>query len=91
MTEYADIVENRRLHLEAIEWASGVNWIQTFNTTQYCMWYDTRRDDGSVMDTGYNDGTIVREILHGENKGKTVVLEEGVTGEELVWKYTRGG
>ena len=90
MTQYADIVEKRRLHLEALEWAGKIKWMQTFDTTQMCMWYDTRREDGGVMDVGYNDGTIVRKILRGPNEGQEIVMEEGVTGEDLVWKYTRG-
>lgn len=84
MTEHAKVVEKQRKYLEALEWAGKIKWMQSFDTTTMNMWYDNRRDDGGVCDTGYNDGTIIRLITRGPNKGQEIVMEEGVSGEALL-------
>ena len=58
VTEYAELVAKRRLELEAVEWGNNVKDIHGFDTTTTSMWYETRPNDGRVMDIRYNDGRI---------------------------------
>ena len=60
MTQYNETVERQRLLLEAEEWAGGVKSLHAHSFTS--MWYDTRGNDGSVMDIEYNNGVVKREI-----------------------------
>ena len=55
------------------------------------MWYDTRPQDteqGHVIDTQYNDGSIVRK-----QDGKVIHIfrEEQVRGEALIDKFGKEG
>ena len=53
------------------------------------MWYDNRPQDtekGSVCDTQYNDGSIVREQ---DNKIIHIFTEEQVRGDKLIDKFGR--
>lgn len=85
MTQHQEIVEKRRVYLEAMDWAKGIENLHMFNTFKINMWYDNRRSDGQVTDITYNDGTILREL----KDGSKVVMQEGISGEELINKYRR--
>ena len=61
VTEYAEVVAKRRIELEAVEWGNNVKDIHGFDTKTTSMWYETRPNDGRVMDK-YNDGRIERHI-----------------------------
>ena len=63
MGQYDEVVERQRLLLEAEEWANGVKDLHTFNTETCNMWYETRPDDGRVMDVRFNDERIKRTII----------------------------
>ena len=44
-------------------------------------WYDTRGNDGSVLDIEYNNGVVQREI---KETGETVFFGEPLKGEDLL-------
>ena len=81
MTQYNETVERQRLLLEAEEWAGGVKSLHA-----HSMWYDTRGNDGSVMDIEYNNGVVKREI---RSTGETVYFGEALTGQALLDSYIR--
>ena len=71
----------------AEEWADGIKCLHSHQLKS--MWYDDRpqdTDDGPVMDVQYNDGRIKRTIL---NTGKVVMMGKQITGEDLVYEYSR--
>ena len=84
MTQYNETVERQRLLLEAEEWAGGVKSLHAHSFTS--MWYDTRGNDGSVMDIEYNNGVVKREIRW---TGETVYFGEALTGQALLDSYIR--
>jgi|TARA_B110000495_G_scaffold197257_1_gene207236 hypothetical protein len=86
MTEHNKIVEIQRQKIEAEKWAGGINTLHAHSLSS--MGYDTRGDDGSVLDTTYNDGSIKREI---QSNKKVVWLGEKLTGDKLLQAYSRGG
>ena len=84
MTQYNETVERQRLLIEAEKWASGVKSLHAHSFTS--MWYDTRGNDGSVMDIQYNNGVVKREI---RSTGETVYFGEALTGQALLDSYIR--
>lgn len=84
MTQYNETVERQRLLLEAEEWSQGVKSLHAHSFTS--MWYDTRGNDGSVMDIEYNNGVVKREI---RSTGEVVYFGEALTGQALLDSYIR--
>ena len=87
MTQYDERVEMVRQRQAAEEWADGIKCLHSHQLKS--MWYDDRpqdTDDGPVMDVQYNDGRIKRTIL---NTGKVVMMGKQITGEDLVYEYSR--
>ena len=84
MTQYNETVERQSLLIEAEKWASGVKSLHAHSFTS--MWYDTRGNDGSVMDIEYNNGVVKREI---RSTGETVYFGEALTGQALLDSYIR--
>ena len=85
MTEYSDMIENKRKLLLAEEWAKGVQHIHVHRLKS--MWYDTRPEDTAdgkyVRDTQYNDESIEREL----EDGTIVYLGVRLSGDALIKKY----
>ena len=82
MTEYSDMIENKRKELLAEKWARGVQHIHVHSLKS--MWYETRpqdTDSGNVIDITYNDGTIEREL---QNGAIVYMTQNKLTGEALV-------
>ena len=79
MTQYDDTVDRQRRLILAEKWAKGVKTLHAHALTS--LWYDDRGNDGSVMDTEYNDGLVMREI---RATGEIVYFGEPVTGDELL-------
>ena len=86
MTQYEEQVEKQRIKLEAEKWASGIKFIQAHSLDS--MWYGSDRSDGSVLDIGYNDGSVMRTI---NSTNEVVILGNRLTGDELIHAYERGG
>jgi hypothetical protein len=86
MSEHNEIVERQRLLLEAEAWAKVVSTIHAHSLSS--MWYDDRKNDGSVLDTEYNSGLIKREI---RETGETVYFGKKLKGQALLDQYTRVG
>lgn len=84
MTQYNETVERQRLLIEAEKWSQGVKSLHAHSFDS--MWYDTRGNDGSVMDIEYNNGVVKREI---RSTGETVYFGEALTGQELLDSYIR--
>jgi len=87
MTQYDERVEMVRQRQAAEEWADGIKCLHSHQLKS--MWYDDRpqdTDDGPVMDVQYNDGRIKRTII---NTGKVVMMGKQITGEDLVYEYSR--
>ena len=87
MTQYDERVEMVRQRQAAEAWANGVKCLHSHQIKS--MWYDDRpqdTDDGPVMDVQYNDGRIKRTII---NTGKVVMMGKQITGEDLVYEYSR--
>ena len=87
MSEYDDKVQQQRDKLAAEKWAKGVRSLQAHSLKS--MWYDNRpqdTDNGSVLDVHHNDGSVKRTI---QSTGETVIMGEQLTGEELVYEYSR--
>ena len=91
MGQYDEVVESQRLLLEAEEWANGVKDLHTFNTETCNMWYETRPDDGRVMDVRFNDERIKRTLLGDRPKGTKTEIWFGkqLKGDDLINSYTR--
>ncbi len=88
MTQYSDVVERQRQVHRAEEWAKGCKCLHTFNTKTCTVWYETRPDDGRVMDVTYNDGRIERHLL-GRKKKEIIYFGERKTGDALLNSYVR--
>ena len=86
MSEHNEIVERQRQLLAAEKWARGVKTLHAHSLTS--LWYDDRGNDGSVLDTEYNDGRIQREI---RETGEIVWFGEKLTGDALIDAYGRHG
>ena len=87
MTQYDERVEMVRQRQAAEEWADGIKCLHSHQLKS--MWYDDRpqdTDDGPVMDVQYNDGRTKRTII---NTGKVVMMGKQITGEDLVYEYSR--
>lgn len=84
MTQYNDRVEQQRLKIEAETWAKGVKSVHAHSLTS--LWYAEDREDGSVLDVQYNDGSVRRTI---SSNNKVVMLGEALRGKELVNEYIR--
>ena len=67
MGQYADKVEQRRIEIEAEEWAKGIKGIHAHSISS--MWYDNRPQDTDgkgVVDIEYNNGKVVRTLENGK-------------------------
>ena len=78
MTEYREVVMRRKLQLEAEEWGMQIQSLHAHSLDS--MWYDKRPQDTA-------NGKSVMDIIY--NSGKTIVLQKGMTGKELIDKYGR--
>ena len=87
MGQYKDLVNKRRLLLEAEEWAKGIKDLHIHSLSS--MWYDNRPEDTAdgktVTDTQYNSGLIERHCAD----GTTVYFGKKLEGDELLNEYTR--
>ena len=82
MTEYSEMIKNKKQELRAEEWARGVQHIHVHSLKS--MWYETRpqdTDSGNVIDITYNDGTIEREL---QNGAIVYMTQNKLTGKALV-------
>ena len=84
MSQYNDRVEKQRLKLEAEEWAQGVKSIHAHSLNS--LFYADDRNDGSVLDIQYNDGSVKRTIA---STDEVVMLGKSLRGEELINEYIR--
>jgi len=84
VSQYSDRVEKQRLKLEAEEWAKGVKALHAHSLNS--MYYAEGRDDGSVVDVQYNDGSVRRTI---SATNEVVILGKSLRGEELINEYVR--
>ena len=84
MSEHDEVVERQRQILEAETWAKGVKTLHAHSLTSLA--YDTRGNDGSVMDTEYNNGLIKREI---RSTGEIVYFGEKLKGDKLLNSFSR--
>lgn len=86
MTEYKDKVIEHAMFLEAEDWAKGVSQIHVHSLSS--MYYDKWPEDtenGSVTDTSYNNGTIVRT-----KNGKVIrVIGKELSGNKLIDLWAR--
>ena len=86
MGQYADKVEQRRIEIEAEEWAKGIKSIHAHSISS--MWYDNRPQDTDgkgVLDIEYNNGKVVRTL---EN-GQTITLHKGLDNKEIIREYEK--
>jgi len=84
MTEFNSIVEEQKLLLEAEEWAKGVKTVHAHSLTS--LWYDTRKNDGAVLDIEFNNGVVKREI---RKTGEIIFFGKALTGVELINSFVR--
>jgi hypothetical protein len=90
MSEYDTVVERQRILLEAEEWAIQPKAIHVHSLDS--MWYETSEsvkdfENGSVTDTEYNGGHIIRK-----QNGKVIrTFGQRLIGEDLSQAYQRGG
>jgi len=84
MTQYNNRVEKQRLKLEAEEWATGVKSIHAHSLNS--LFYADDRNDGSVLDIQYNDGSVKRTI---SSTDEVVMLGKSLRGKELINEYIR--
>jgi len=87
MGEFDYKVERQRRLLIAEEMRDTVTQIHVHSLNS--MWYDDRPEDtkdGSVCDTEYMDGRIVREIM---STGEKVTMVKGRVGEDLIHHVER--
>ena len=89
MTQYKDLVEKRKLMIEAEEWAKGLKTMHIHSLSS--MWYDNRPQDtaagNAVTDVEYNSGLVERTLPSGEK----VYFGKKLSGEDLLWAYTHQG
>ena len=87
MTEYSEAVIRQSKLLLAEEWARGVNNIHVHQLKS--MWYETRpqdTDEGSLIDTTYNDGVIERKLPSGEI---VYLTEQKLEGDALIYEWEK--
>jgi hypothetical protein len=84
MTQYTDRVEYQKMLFAAEDWAKQVSFVHAHSLTS--MHYAEGRNDGSVMDIGYNSGVIKREI---RSTGEVVWFGKRLKGEALVDEFRR--
>ena len=82
MSEHDKVVDRQRRLLSAEKWARGVKTLHAHSLTS--LWYDDRGNDGSVMDTEYNDGLVMREI---RKTGEIVYFGKSLEGNELLQHF----
>jgi len=82
MSQYNDVVDRQRRLILAQEWASGVKSLHAHSLTS--CWYDTRGNDGSVLDVEYNNGVVKREV---RETGEIVFFGEPMNDEELLQTF----
>ena len=70
--------------LEAEEWAKGVKTVHAHSLTS--LWYDTRKNDGAVLDIEFNNGLVKREI---RKTGEIIFFGKALTGVELINSFVR--
>ena len=87
MGQYDDKVERQRLLLAAEEWSNGIKSLHAHSLSS--MWYDNRPEDTAdgkgVVDKIFNSGLIERTLDNGE----TIYFGEKLSGDELIYAYTR--
>jgi len=84
VTQYNDKVEQQRIKLAAEKWAKEVKSLHAHSLNS--MYYAEGRDDGSVVDVQYNDGSVRRTI---SATNEVVILGKSLRGEELINEYVR--
>ena len=88
MSEYDSAVERQRILLEAEAWADSPKSILIHQTTS--MWYETEKTKKDavkgVVDVQYMDGRIERTVT---STGKKYLIQEGMTGADLVQEVVR--
>ena len=88
MGQYADKVEQRRIEIEAEEWAKGIKGIHAHSINS--MWYDNRPQDTDgkgVIDIEYNNGKVVRTLENGQK----ITMHKGLDKKEIIREYVRSG
>jgi len=83
MSQYNDVVDRQRRLILAQEWANGVKSLHAHSLTS--CWYDTRGNDGSVLDVEYNNGVVKREI---RETGEIVFFGEPLYGDDLLNSFS---
>ena len=82
MTQYNETVDRQRRLILAHEWANGVKSLHAHSLTS--CWYDTRGNDGSVLDIEFNNGVVKREI---RETGEIVFFGEPLNEEEFLQTF----
>jgi len=82
MTQYNETVDRQRRLILAHEWANGVKSLHAHSLTS--CWYDTRGNDGSVLDIEFNNGVVKREV---RETGEIVFFGEPLNEEELLQTF----
>lgn len=89
MGQYQDLVDKRKLYLEAEKWANKTKSVHCHSISS--MWYDSRPEDTAdgkpVMDIVYNSGLIERRL----SSGKSIYFGKKLEGDDLLWAYTHQG
>ena len=88
MGEHREVVIRQAKLLSAEEWAKGVKSLHSFDTRKCMMAYDTHTEDGSVIDTEYNDGRIERKQ---DGKLLRTFGENQLYGDELISQWESFG
>ena len=88
MTQYDERVELQKRILKAEEYRDQPKWLHAHSLTS--MWYETKKTAKDavkgVMDVQYMDGRIERTV---SSTGKKYLIQEGMTGADLVQEVTR--
>ena len=82
MSEYDSVVDKQRRLLLAEEWSNKVKSLHAHSLNS--CWYDTRGNDGSVLDIEYNNGVVKREV---RETGEIVFFGEPMNDEELLQTF----
>jgi hypothetical protein len=88
MGQFSDKVEQRRIELEAEEWAKGIKGIHAHSLSS--MWYDNRPQDTEgkgVIDIEYNNGRVVRTL----DNGTKITMHKGLDKVDVVREYQKSG
>ena len=88
MGEHREVVIRQAKLLLAEEWAKWVKSLHSFDTRKCMMAYDTHTEDGSVIDTEYNDGRIERKQ---DGKLLRTFGENQLYGDELISQWESFG